>query len=214
MVLVDGKEVLHKQIDNKRNANLPVAVVEDFFDILYALHSVQRSHCGINKLEEQIKLRHFGIPRAIVCAFVEMCPICNLKQKQVSQPRIKAIRSEDFLSRFQIDLVDMRHNPCIKNGKKYCWIAHVIDHFTKFHIIWACEHKTAEEIVEGLESRVFGYFGLPYILQSDNGKEFKNALMLRLIESWDGECKIIHGRPRHPQSQGLVEHANGTRWSA
>ena len=33
MVLVDGKEVLHKQIDNKRNANLPVAVVEDFFDI-------------------------------------------------------------------------------------------------------------------------------------------------------------------------------------
>ncbi len=27
---------------------------------------------------------------------------------------------------------------------------------------------------------------------------------------WDGECKIIYGRPRHPQSQGLVEQANGT----
>lgn len=25
-----------------------------------------------------------------------------------------------------------------------------------------------------------------------------------------GDCKIIHGRPRHPQSQGLVEQANGT----
>ena len=72
------------------------------------------------------------------------------------------------------------------------------------------EHKSAIEVVEGLEGRVFGYFGLPYILQSDNGKEFKNVLMANLIESWDGECTLIHGRPRHPQTQGLVEQANGT----
>ena len=25
-----------------------------------------------------------------------------------------------------------------------------------------------------------------------------------------GKCKIIHGRPRHPQSQGLIEQSNGT----
>ena len=34
--------------------------------------------------------------------------------------------------------------------------------------------------------------------------------MLLLIESWDGNCKIVHCRPRHPQSQGLVEQGNGT----
>jgi len=28
--------------------------------------------------------------------------------------------------------------------------------------------------------------------------------------SWEGDCKIVYGRPRHPQSQGLVEQANGT----
>ncbi len=62
----------------------------------------------------------------------------------------------------------------------------------------------------GLESRVFGFFGLPSILQSDNGLEFKNKLVLDLVKNWDGSCKIIYGRPRHPQSNGLVEQANGT----
>ena len=61
-----------------------------------------------------------------------------------------------------------------------------------------------------MKQRWFGYFGLPSILQSDNGLEFKNRLMIRTISSWSGDCKTIYGRPRHPQSQGLVEQANGT----
>ena len=51
---------------------------------------------------------------------------------------------------------------------------------------------------------------MPQILQSDNGREFKNKLFVQSISSWDGDCKIVYGRPRHPQSQGLVEQANGT----
>ena len=207
IIIENDKETLCRE---KKDKNLPVAIKEEFFEILYALHSIQRGHSGINKIEAQCKMRYFGIPRSVIVAFHKFCPICNLKQIQVSQPRIKPIRSDDFLERFQIDLVDMRHNPCIKNGRTYRWIAHVIDHFTHFHIIWALENKCAEEVVAGLESRVFAYFGLPQILQSDNGKEFKNSLMLNLIDSWDGNCKMVHGRPRHPQSQGLVEQANGT----
>lgn len=57
---------------------------------------------------------------------------------------------------------------------------------------------------------MLAYFGLPLIWQSDNCLEFKNSKMTILLKSWDGNCKIIHGRPRYPQSQGLVEQANGT----
>ena len=95
--------------------------------------------------------------------------ICNLKTIQHSQKGLKPIRSDCFLCRLQIDLVDMRHAPVEINGKKYQWICHVEDHFTKFHIIWALEHKNAAEVVAGLEERVLAYFGLPEILQSDNG---------------------------------------------
>ena len=48
----------------------------------------------------------------------------------------------------------------------------------------------------------------PTILQSANGKEFCASVITELTQMWPS-LKIIHGRPRHPQSQGLVERANG-----
>ena len=67
-----------------------------------------------------------------------------------------------------------------------------------------------EETADGFERYVLSYFGLPRIFQSDNGTEFRNQVMRRLVTDWDGDCKMVHGRPRHPQSQGLVEQSNGT----
>ena len=50
--------------------------------------------------------------------------------------------------------------------------------------------------------------GAPLILQSDNGREFKNSLLLNILnENWPS-TKIIHGKPRHPETQGSVERAN------
>lgn len=43
-------------------------------------------------------------------------------------------------------------------------------------------------------------------MQSDNGSEFGG--MQRILDEWPGSCSIIHGRPRHPQSQGLIERGN------
>ena len=34
--------------------------------------------------------------------------------------------------------------------------------------------------------------------------------MVEMLHKWDGDCKLIYGRPRHAQSQGLIEQANGT----
>ena len=37
--------------------------------------------------------------------------------------------------------------------------------------------KQAKEVVHGLKERVFSVFGLPYILHSDNEREFLNDLI-------------------------------------
>lgn len=42
---------------------------------------------------------------------------------------------------------------------------------------------------------------------SDNGREFDNYLIKNLVDEWD-ECTLVHGKPRHSQSQGSVERAN------
>ncbi|CAJ0915791.1 unnamed protein product, partial [Mesorhabditis belari] len=43
--------------------------------------------------------------------------------------------------------------------------------------------------------------------RSDNGKEFAKRLVKELVNRWPS-CRIVHGRPRHSQSQGSVGRAN------
>ena len=55
---------------------------------------------------------------------------------------------------------------------------------------------------------IFLTTGAPAILQSDNGAEFTAAVITEVCKLWP-ELKIVHSKPRMPQSQGSVERANG-----
>ncbi|KAI1698731.1 KRAB-A domain-containing protein 2 [Ditylenchus destructor] len=44
-------------------------------------------------------------------------------------------------------------------------------------------------------------------LSSDNGREFANKVVSEVVRQWP-ICRIVHGKPRHSQSQGSVERAN------
>jgi hypothetical protein len=51
-----------------------------------------------------------------------------------------------------------------KEERLYEWMAQVVDHFSKYHVIWAQETKTMEETGDNFESRVLAYFGHPRLL--------------------------------------------------
>ena len=206
-----GKRVYEKQKDAKskdksKYSVLEVVPKEKFFDTIYYIHAILRGHCGMNKTVHQICERYASIPRHVIEIYCQLCPVCLLKVVQTTQPRLRPIRSDGFWSHTQIDLIDMRHNP--SDGYKY--ICHLEDHFSKYHVLWKMKQKCADEVLAGLYEKVFPYFGIPKIFQSDNGLEFKNSKVVNLINNWDGDCDIRYGRPRHPQSQGLIEQANGT----
>jgi len=55
-------------------------------------------------------------------------------------------------------------------------------------------------------AQLLGVIRFPRIIQYDNSNEFKREL---LTLSKQHGIKIINGRPRHLQLQGLVEQANG-----
>jgi IS30 family transposase len=78
------------------------------------------------------------------------------------------------------------------------------DHLTKFTILCPLKSKTAKEVAYQLMD-MFCMFGAPFILQSDNGREFANKIVQILAEMWPG-MKLMHGKPR--QSQGSVERSN------
>jgi hypothetical protein len=66
--------------------------------------------------------------------------------------------------------------------------------------------KIAAEVAYNLLDIVL-ILGAPMILQSDNGCEFTANIITELKSLWP-DLKIVHGRPRHPQSQGSVERTN------
>ena len=92
----------------------------------------------------------------------------------------------------------------------YRYICHVVEHFSKFRVLFPMENKTATLFAELFKIKFISYFGLPKIIHTDNGKEFANDFFKSLLVVWPGQVKIIHGAPRHSQSQGLVEQGNET----
>ena len=76
----------------------------------------------------------------------------------------------------------------------------------KFNVIHPLTSKRAAEVAYQLMD-IFLLFGAPHILQSDNGSEFTAQIISDLKELWP-ELVMVHGKPRHPQSQGSVERAN------
>ena len=91
---------------------------------------------------------------------------------------------------------------------EYKWIGHVVDHFSKYHILFPLKQKEASEVAANLVCKVFAYFGLPYILHSDRGKEFVNQVITEVVSRWPGDCKLVNGKARSPWVQGLVERTN------
>ena len=105
-------------------------------------------------------------------------------------------------SKAQVDLIYMQSQP----DGDLIWIHVYQDHLTKFVQLRPVMSKCAPEIAYQLLD-IFSIFGAPSTLQSNNGREFMNSVITELSAMWDG-LKIVHGKPRHSQTQGSVERAN------
>ncbi|GFT03952.1 SCAN domain-containing protein 3 [Trichonephila clavipes] len=74
---------------------------------------------------------------------------------------------------------------------------------TKFVQLRPLKTKRSEEVAYHVLS-IFLTFGAAVILQSDNGKEFSNQIISEICAMLK-DIKIVHGKPRHSQTQGSVE---------
>ena len=97
-----------------------------------------------------------------------------------------------------------------KPDGKFKYIFHMVDHFSKYHVLAPQKSKEAKETVEMIVTEVFSYFRLPKIIHSGNGKEFINDIIHAIVVLWPGRLSFINSGPRHSQSQGLVEQGSNT----
>lgn len=172
---------------------------EEIFDILWTLHE-QKGHARRDVMIPELAI-YENIPRTVLELFLNLCTSCLAKKKKkgiVTKPLL----FNHFWMRCQVDLIDFQTTP----DGEYKFIMNFQDHLTKFSILRPLKQKSAEAVARELRS-IFALFGAPMILQSDNGREFRNKVIDQLKLKWPW-LKMVHGKPRHSQSQGSVERSN------
>lgn len=109
-----------------------------------------------------------------------------------------------------MDLIDMKgaasRLPEDNRGVSMRYILNIRDHHTKYLQLFPLPDKTADNVLRSLLQWI-NAFGRPAIVQTDNGREFRNWKIEDLLA--ESNVDYLHGRPYHPQSQGGVEQANG-----
>ena len=99
----------------------------------------------------------------------------------------------------------------MKNGYR-CHPLNIIDDCSRYNLcIEAMQNETFEAVKPVME-RLFREYGLPFSFLCDNGNPWgtSQSLGYSKFEVWLMELGILtlHGRPRHPQTQGKDERFN------
>lgn len=199
----EGKEILIKK--NSIDPYIRYISETEVFDVIYDAH-VNVCHGGQKRTYCEVKKTVANVTREQVAKFLSYCVTCEEKRSIKKNKRVvRPITSSGYSERGQVDLIDMRSFPTPDN---YCFILHYQDHFSKFTVLKALHSKQTSEVSQHLYD-IFTLIGAPKILQSDNGNEFVGSPLTTMMQTFWPETQLIRGSPRHPQSQGSVEKANG-----
>lgn len=175
---------------------------EELYDILQSTHA-EIGHGGRNRMVAELKNKYCNVTKEIIMVFLKLCIQCQKKSATPKKGLVsKPILHSNFNSRAQLDLIDMQ----TQAYNDYRFIFVYQDHLTKFTLLKALKSKRAIEVASHL-LEIYTTFGAPVILHSDNGREFVNSVIIELHKEWK-DVRIVHGKPRHSQSQGSVERAN------
>lgn len=135
-----------------------------------------------------------------------------MNRQNITWAPLQPIVVIEVRERVQVDLIDIR----TKRDSKHVWILHLKDHFTKFNMLYALTYKKTSEITHYI-SLFVRHLEISGILQYNNGKKFKRALLLFLKKY---NIKMVNRRPQTLQTQRLVKQANAlvknkiTKWQA
>ncbi|XP_074030448.1 uncharacterized protein isoform X4 [Leptinotarsa decemlineata] len=95
-------------VKNDREPIQYYCYLEETFDIIHETH-ISIGHGGRNRMMKELKPKYKNITKEFVALYLTLCEPC---QKKLSVPKkglvVKPIKSSEFNSRFQVDLIDMQ----------------------------------------------------------------------------------------------------------
>ena len=191
---------LCRQTDEKHKTPRFCPHEHEVFDLIVRDYACELMHAGQDKRSAEIDRTYYGITKKEVTFLINHCITCANTQSAKTAAPLEAILVKELRERLQIDLIDFRHL-----GQRFKLCLHVRDHFSRFSAAYPMELKESENVALHLGGFI-GLFGIPGILQCDNGPEFKGAC--DCLVKHHG-IPVFHSKPRNLQTNGLIAQANG-----
>ena len=163
-----------------------------------------RGHDRKNRMRAVLSryYKHRGIC-GIIDRVLGECNVCAEMSENIKVPTMAIMTQRPH----ELIMFDLFFMP-FPTSEGYTCVLLVKDHFTKF--LWAApmRGKNAQPIADFMWTLFSDGRPCPERWHCDNGSEFVNHLMHEVIGLL--RARNTHGRPRHPQTQGSIERANGT----
>ena len=184
-------------------ASRVVPTDDEIADLICTAHA---THNGVNRVVAELRFAYsIKDLRLRVQTHRDGCKTCHEYDHVDTAPTVAIITSyPDELH--VIDLASVKTPD--KHGRRHFLL--IRDHFTKFLAGYPMKHKDIASVVAILRDLYqTGGWTPPQDWLMDNGSEFCNADLDKVREQlWPLGQR--HGAVRHPQTQGLIENANGT----
>jgi hypothetical protein len=182
-----------------------IALAEEEAIILNLAHK-KTMHLGINRMRIEIHSLGYQMEQSTskIRKRIEECsPCCDNEGHYPKNPP----PLQQIIARFPMDIIQLDTVMLPKSLQMHdCpFLITACCHFSKYLWAEATTSKSAEAVKDFL-LRIFSHFGMPKNIQTDNGREFENHLIRDMLEG--EKISFYHGRPYHPQSQGLIESRN------
>ena len=148
---------------------------------------------------------HYKFPnmRNAIETILGKCQVCAEMTAGLPEPK-QAIMSTNKNELIMFDLFSVGYES--EDGNHHVLL--IKDHFSHYLAHKVFPTKEAAPIAAFLFDYFSGDRPCPERWHCDNGSEFVNKIMHAVIDKL--QPKYTHGRPRHPETQGSIERANGT----
>ncbi|XP_078077302.1 protein NYNRIN-like [Mustelus asterias] len=164
-------------------------------------------HCARGEVARKIKKEGFWSPylQNSIDSILSQCEVCaqNNIRKGITAPIGHIPIPEGPFKHLCMDYVDMGK---VVRGKRYMLV--IIDRFSRWIEATPSKDQGSGTVINFLSKEIIPRFGIPTQLSSDNGSAFIGRALRETLSAL--RIKQKFGCVYHPQSQGMVERANGT----
>ncbi|XP_055881504.1 uncharacterized protein LOC129925669 isoform X1 [Biomphalaria glabrata] len=203
-------KILFRQTSNDNKKIKQLVLPQKYWkDVLIMTHDNNlAAHRGVKKCYRNLSKQVFWPKmKATINKYINSCDICQKRSNKSLVNKAPIQEMDEPTEPFQKVSIDLI-GPLIQTENNNKYILTVIDMFSRYPEAIPLSNTSAENIINAITQKVITRHGIPKIILSDQGSQFKSEQ----FKKWTKQYNIqhIYSSVYHPESNDLCERYGGS----